>query len=221
MGLKNRIGISIINKDGKMVMSGMDISNLKKGSWYIFKLQKSGNIVTWKINEQEVLAGNELEVLTNSYKRSVLGLELTWPWFSARGELEDYDATFSPFRGYLGRISVFSDSVASWRARCGVGYVFRDYSDTDETVGRLTASAGISKRLFRRGQMKLDGRYRRARWSGERATANDVDTVSVNAGFSWWYGKIDVKLDFRMVQVLRDAEDKRVYRVDLRVRRPF
>jgi hypothetical protein len=43
----------------------------------------------------------------------------------------------------------------------------------------------------------------------------------VNAGFSWWYGQIDVKLEGGMAQVLREAEDKRVYRIDLRARRSF
>jgi hypothetical protein len=82
-------------------------------------------------------------------------------------------------------------------------------------------SAGVRKRLFRRGELELEGRYRRVRWSGDRGDADDVDTLFVNADFSWRYGKIDVKLEAGMAQVLREAEDKRVYRVDLRVRRSF
>jgi hypothetical protein len=184
-------------------------------------LERLGLFGRYETNDQKLLSGNERDVRANSYDRGVVGLELTWPWFSARAEFEDYDATFAPFRGYLGRISVFSDSAASWRARGGVGYAVRDYSDTGETVGRLTTSAGVSKRLFRRGQLELKARYRRVRWSGERSAANDVDALSANTAFSWWYGKIDVKLEAGMAQVLREAEDKRVYRVDLRVRRSF
>jgi hypothetical protein len=186
--------------------------------WILERLALFGSYQT---NDRKVVSGNERDVRINSYDRSTVGLELTWPWLSARAELEDYDATFSPFRGYLGRISVFSGSTASWRARGGVGYVFRDYSDTGETLGRLTASAGVRKRLFRRGRLELEARYQRVRWSGERSAANNVDTLSVDAGFSWWYGKIDVKLEGGMVQILRSVEDKREYRVDLRVRRPF
>jgi hypothetical protein len=55
MGAKNRIGISNTNSSGKLRMEGLDISNLKKGKWYIFTLEKSGNILIWRINETEVL----------------------------------------------------------------------------------------------------------------------------------------------------------------------
>ena len=33
----------------------MSISNLKQGKSYIFAIEKSGNSLTWKINETEVL----------------------------------------------------------------------------------------------------------------------------------------------------------------------
>jgi hypothetical protein len=188
---------------------------------YLSILDHLGLFGRYQTNDAKVLSGNERDFRINSYDRSVVGLQLTWPWFSARAEFEDYDATFAPFRGYSGRISVFSDSTASWRARCGIGYVLRDYSDTGETLGRLRASASVRKRLFRRGQLELETRYRRVRWSGERSAANDVDALSANAGFSWRYGKIDVKLEGGMAQIMRKAEDKRVYRVDLRLRRAF
>jgi hypothetical protein len=33
----------------------LDISNLRKGKWYIFTIVKEGGNITWKINETEVL----------------------------------------------------------------------------------------------------------------------------------------------------------------------
>jgi len=55
IGTKNRIGISNTDNKGKLKMEGIDISNLRKGKWYIFTLEKSGNVFTWKINETEIL----------------------------------------------------------------------------------------------------------------------------------------------------------------------
>ncbi len=58
MGVENRIGISSINDDKKLVMNGLEISNLKKNKWYIFTVEKEGNRFTWKINDAEVLQLN-------------------------------------------------------------------------------------------------------------------------------------------------------------------
>jgi len=55
MGAKNRIGVSSGNEKGKLSMNGLDVSNLKKGKWYIFTLEKSGGTLVWKINDTEVL----------------------------------------------------------------------------------------------------------------------------------------------------------------------
>jgi hypothetical protein len=184
-------------------------------------LDRLGLFGRYETNDQKLVSGDERDLRINEYDRSVVGLQLRWPWLSARAQFEDYDATFDPFRGYLGSISVFTYGTASWRARFNASYTLRDHTDTDETVGRLTVSGGVRKRLFRRGELELDGRYRRERWSGDRSDVDDVDTLFVNAGFSWWYGKIDVKLEGGMSQILREAEDKRVYRFDLRVRRSF
>lgn len=54
MGVKNNLGVSTVNANGKIENDGLDISNLKKGK-YIFTLEKSGADFTWKINETEVL----------------------------------------------------------------------------------------------------------------------------------------------------------------------
>jgi hypothetical protein len=55
MGAKNRIGVSSSNEKGKLTINGLDISNLKKGHWYIFTLEKAGGSLVWKINDTEVL----------------------------------------------------------------------------------------------------------------------------------------------------------------------
>ena len=54
MGARNYVGTSLMNSQGKIVSSGLEISNLKKGE-YIFTLEKEGSVFTWKINETEVL----------------------------------------------------------------------------------------------------------------------------------------------------------------------
>jgi hypothetical protein len=55
MGAKNRLGILNLDNNGKAIITGLDISNLRKGKWYIFTIVKEGGNITWKINETEVL----------------------------------------------------------------------------------------------------------------------------------------------------------------------
>lgn len=55
MGVKNRLGTLNLNSDGKANVNGIDISNLSKGKWYIFAVEKRGSNFTWKINETEIL----------------------------------------------------------------------------------------------------------------------------------------------------------------------
>ena len=54
MGNKNRLGILSLNS-GKANVAGMDISNLKRGKWYIFTVEKQGSNFTWKINGSEII----------------------------------------------------------------------------------------------------------------------------------------------------------------------
>ncbi len=68
MGAKNRLGILTLNSAGKANVNGIDIENLKKGRWYIFTLEKSGNNLTWKINDTEVIT------LQNSEQKAKLHL---------------------------------------------------------------------------------------------------------------------------------------------------
>ncbi len=53
MGKRNHLGFSVLNGNGKVESVGIDISNLKRGS-YIFSLQKLGSKFSWKINETEI-----------------------------------------------------------------------------------------------------------------------------------------------------------------------
>lgn len=55
MGSKNRLGVLKIDSAGKANVNGIDISNLKKGKWYIFSIVKQGGNITWKINESEII----------------------------------------------------------------------------------------------------------------------------------------------------------------------
>jgi hypothetical protein len=192
--------------------------NVHASLWILEHLLLFGG---YELNDQKLVSGDERSSRTNPYDRAVVGLELRWPWLSARAEFEDYDAAFSPFRGYLARVSLSSNSTKWWLARCLVGYSFRDYWDADDTLSRLGITAAASKRLFRRGELDLEARYRRVRWTGEESAGRNVEEVYLNAGFSWWRGPINVKLEGGVAQIFRKAEKKREYRVDLRVRRSF
>jgi len=63
MGTKNRLGVLNLNA-GKASVNGIDISNLKKGKWYIFTIEKQGNNFAWKINESEILKLHSTEMNT-------------------------------------------------------------------------------------------------------------------------------------------------------------
>ena len=60
-GAKNRVSI-ISSASGKTDVVGLDISNLKKGQWYIFTVEKEGSNVIWKINESEVFRTQDSSV---------------------------------------------------------------------------------------------------------------------------------------------------------------
>ncbi len=62
MGVKNWLGFTSLDTNGKAKWEGLDISNLKSGQSYIFTLEKSGASFTWKINETEVLTLNKADM---------------------------------------------------------------------------------------------------------------------------------------------------------------
>jgi hypothetical protein len=86
-------------------------------------------------------------------------------------------------------------------------------------VDRYSVSGSTRKRLFKRGLLEAEGSWLRGRWQSSKA--NDIDTLLFKLKYSWWYGKIEVKLETGYAQILRPTEDRRVFKVDLRVRRVF
>jgi beta-glucanase (GH16 family) len=52
MGAKNRMGV-FVSDNGKVNCNGISISNLKTG-YYLFRIEKTDNQITWKINNQVV-----------------------------------------------------------------------------------------------------------------------------------------------------------------------
>ena len=90
MGVKNRLGISGINSNGKVEWQGLDISNLKRGQSYIFALEKAGNTFTWKINETEVLKIEKPELNTSLHLNasSLVVYDITSTNLPARFEID-------------------------------------------------------------------------------------------------------------------------------------
>lgn len=169
-----------------------------------------------------VLSGSDSDIRLNNYNRYSTGLEFNWPWFSAKAEFIDNDATFGRFRGYSGETSFFTYGTDTWHARLNAGYIYRDYlDDTGEDLSRVTMSASAGTRLFLRGLLEAEGSWMRGRWDGPSGDANDIDLMHVKLKYSWWYGKVEVKFETGFIQIIRPAEQSSGYLVDLRVRRVF
>jgi hypothetical protein len=166
-----------------------------------------------------VLSGDEDDLRFNDFDRYVAGAEFTWPWFRAEAEFEENDASFGAFWGYSGSVSFFTYGVRSWNARLNADYDHRNYTDSSEIVDRYSVSGSSSRRLFRRGLLEVEGSWLRGRW--QSSTPNDIDTLFLKLKYSWWYGKIEVKLETGFAQILRPTEDRQVFKFDLRVRRVF
>lgn len=61
MGVRNHLGFTFMNGNGKVESQGIDISNLKKNT-YIFSVEKAGSTFTWKINDVEILKQEKPEM---------------------------------------------------------------------------------------------------------------------------------------------------------------
>jgi hypothetical protein len=72
-----------------------------------------------------------------------------------------------------------------------------------------------------RGLLEAEGSWMRGRWDGPSSDANDIDLMRFKLEYSWWYGKVEVKLKTGFFQIIRSVEESRGYLVDLRVRRVF
>jgi hypothetical protein len=168
------------------------------------------------------LSGDEDDLRLNDFTRYSVGLTFDWPWCTARAEFVENDSSLGPFRGYDGSVSFFTYGMETWHATLTAGYAYRDYTDdAGDDLSRLTMSATASKRLFLRGLLEAEGSWLRGRWSGSSSEGNDIDSMHFKLKYSWWYGKVEVKLETGIIQVLRPVEDRRAYLIDLRVRRVF
>jgi hypothetical protein len=168
-----------------------------------------------------VLSGDKDDLRFNSFNRYLAGMEFNSRWCSAKAEYEDYDATITPSWRYSGSVSFFTGSVESWNGRLNADYTYLNQGNSDDAVNRFSISGSASKRFFRRGLLEAEGSWLRSRWSGQSNKGNDIDAVNVKLKYSWWYGKVEFKMETGFAQLLRPAEDRTVYRADLRVRRVF
>jgi hypothetical protein len=175
----------------------------------------------WDKYERELLDGLESPLATNEYDLLRVGAQATWPWMTASAEFADYDADIGPYRSYTGRLLFSTWDTRGWNARVSGSYTHRVTKDDDRTVDRVMGYARFSSRVLRRGWWELDLEYLRERWKNWPGGNNDVDAVSLRTNFRWWYGRIVLELDGRVVRRLRDAEDAFGYRAGLRVRRLF
>ena len=168
-----------------------------------------------------VLSGDEDDLRFNSFNRYLAGMQFNWPWFSAKAEFEDNDASITPYWGYSTSASFFTYGVKSWTGRLDADYRYLNQGKSGESIDRFSLSGGASRRFFNRGVLAAEGSWLRARWSGQSSNANDIDAVRVKLKYSWWYGAVEFKLETGFIQFLRPTEDRSLFRFDLQVRRVF
>jgi hypothetical protein len=169
-----------------------------------------------------VISGDEDELRFNSFDRYLAGIEYSRKWFSAKVEYEEKDANFGPFRGYSGMASVHTLGTQLWSASMTADYVHRNLTDDGgETVDRFSLSGAASRRFLQWGLLEAEGSWLRGRWSGASSKANDIDALHFRLRYSWWYGKVEFRLETGYAELLRPTEDRRVLNLDLRVRRVF
>jgi hypothetical protein len=168
-----------------------------------------------------VLSGDEDDLRLNSFDRYEAGMEFNSNWFSARTRFYDNDASITPSWGYTGSASVSTYGVESWHGRLNAEYAYVNRGNSDQTVDRYSVSGFASKRFFNRGFLEAEARWLRSRWSGQQSEGNDIDALHLKLNYSWWYGKVEVRLETGFSQLLRPVEDRSVYRAELRVRRVF
>jgi len=171
--------------------------------------------------DYHVLSGDKDELRLNGYNRYLAGVEFSGPWFAANAEIEDNDARITPSWGYSGSASVFTYGEESWSGRLNADYSYLNQGNSGPTVNRYFVSGVASKRFFELGLLEAEGGWLRGRWSGESSDANDIDALHFKLKYSWWYGKVEVKLETGVVNISRPIEDSTVFEFDLRVRRVF
>jgi hypothetical protein len=172
-------------------------------------------------NRIEVLSGDEDELRLNPSDRVTAGLVLDWPWLTASARYENYDATFGAFDGVTGSLSLTTYGNQAWNLSGNAGYSHRNFTNSGQSVNRMTLAGNASVRLFHRGLLSFELDYLRERWRDTPSTPNDIDEISAGADFTWWYGHFELDLETEMVQFMGRSEDRREYRLDFRVRRSF
>ena len=171
--------------------------------------------------DYHVLSGDKDQLRFNSYDRYVGGMGFNWPWFSANAEIENNDAKITPSWGYSGSASFFTYGVTRWSGRLNANYSYLNQGNGGATVKRSVVSGVASRRFFKRGILEAEGSWLRSRWSGQSSDSNDIDALRLKLKYSWWYGKVEVRLATGFAQILRPTEDRKVFELDLRVRRVF
>jgi len=172
-------------------------------------------------SDYHVLSGDKSTLRFNNFDRYVAGLRYGGPWLNAKAEFEVNDADLGSYRGFAGGVTVFTYGTKLWSGRLNADYGYRDNMDTGEDVNRFSVSGSAGTRLFKRGFVEAETSYLWARWSGQSSQANDVDAMNVKLKYSWWYGKVEVRMETGFAQLLRPTEDRRVFKFDLWVRRVF
>jgi hypothetical protein len=168
-----------------------------------------------------VLSGDKDDLRLNDYDRYSGGMSFGARWFAAKVEVENNDARITPSWGYSGSASLFTYGMQSWSGRLNANYSYLNQQNQGPTVKRYSMTGVASKRFFKWGMLEAEGGWLRGRWSGESSDSNDIDSFYVNLRYSWWYGKVEVKVDTGFAQILRPTEDRKVYQFNLRLRRVF
>jgi hypothetical protein len=171
--------------------------------------------------DYHVLSGDEDDLRFNSFDRYIAGMEYNGQWFAAKAKYEENDARITPSRGFSGSASLYTYGANTWRARLTADYAYENQGNSALTVNRYGVTAAARRQFFKWGLLEGEGSWLRGRWSGDSSEANDIDTIYIRLRHSWWYGKVEVKLETGFAQILRPTEDRRVYNVNLRVRRVF
>ncbi len=171
--------------------------------------------------DYHVLSGDKGDLRFNSFDRYATGMEFNGQWFAAKARYEQNDASITPSWGYSGSASFFTYGTKSWSGRLGADYAFVNQGNSAQTVNQFSVSAAASKQFFKWGFLEVEGSWRRGRWSGQSSQANDIDTLDLRLRHSWWYGKVEMRLETGFAQILRPTEDRSVYNLNLRVRRVF
>jgi hypothetical protein len=175
----------------------------------------------YETSEQNVLSGDEETARVIDFDRSVAGVEIRWPWFTATADYEYYDATIGPFHRFLGVLSLFTYGLQPWQARGSAAYGYQRYTDTGETVNRVDLSGSTQFPVFQRGRLEFEANYQRERWSGVPGEPNNREALFFGAEYSWRYRKFRLGLETEIGLLRLQSEERRVFKVDLRVSRSF